>query len=85
MASKSSKAIPFVVLAIAFGSIIGEVALGLPQGTLLNESTLALLAPMGVSGAALSAIKRAAETRAKIPKEIERALIEKIERTVRTE
>ena len=65
MTKKSSRAIPFVVLAIVIVTIVVEET----QNTKIDlESYLPLLVPLGVAGAAKSAITRAATAKSEIDK-----------------
>ena len=68
MASNSSKAIPYLVLAIIACTIIAEGSLEIDIDL---EVYIPVLAAMGVSGAALSAVKSAATARKLIPKDIQ--------------
>jgi len=76
MASNSSKAIPYVILAIVALSLVGEVYL---DTTIDLESYLPLLVAMGLGGAGLSAVKKASEARKQLPKNIEDIVKAKIE------
>jgi hypothetical protein len=61
MASASSKAIPFIVLAIAFGLTLFQAATGINVNL---ESLVPLLTLMGVGGIPLSIAKNALAGRA---------------------
>lgn len=68
MASKSSKSLPFVVLAIAFLLAIYEAETG---KTIAVDLLVPILAPIGIAGAAKSAIEKVAEA-----KKTARAIVE---------
>jgi hypothetical protein len=60
MASKSSKSLPFLVLAIAFALAIYEAETG---KTIAIDLLVPILAPIGVAGAAKSAIEKVAQAK----------------------
>ena len=79
MTSASSKAIPFVVIAIVVGSIGVEVIWDTEVDL---ESFLPLLVPLGITGAAKSAIESAAKARKALPKNIEDIIREEIKNKI---
>ena len=67
MASKTSKSIPLLVLAILIVTLMAESYFEIDIDL---ESYIAVLIPLGITGAGLSAVKSAAEAKKQIPKEI---------------
>ena len=65
MTAKSSRIIPFVVLGIVVATLIAEEALEMKIDL---ESYLPLLVPLGVAGAAKSAITKAAVAKSELDK-----------------
>ena len=66
MASKTSKSIPLLVLAILIVTLMAESYFEIDIDL---ESYIAVLIPLGITGAGLSAVKSASEARKQIPKE----------------
>ena len=77
MASKSSKALPYLVLAVVVLSLVGEVAL---DTEIDLESYIPLLMALGLGGAGLSAVKKASEARKQLPAELESYLKSSIQK-----
>lgn len=76
MASKSSKSLPFLVLAIVITTLFAESYFEIEIDL---ESFLPVLIPLGVTGAGLAAVKAAAEAKKQIPKEILEGINNKID------
>lgn len=76
MTSKSSKSLPFLVLAIVIGSLFAESYFSIDIDL---ETFMPLLIPLGVTGAGLAAVKAAATARKQIPADIEALIKSKIE------
>lgn len=68
MASTSSKALPFIVLAIAFGLAIYESESG---KSVPLETIIPLLVAVGVAGVPLAAVKKIAEAKVGAKKAVE--------------
>jgi len=64
MASKTSKAIPYVILILTFGTVFAEAYF---ETTIDLETYLPLLIPMGLGGAGISAIKQAVKAKNELP------------------
>lgn len=79
MASKSSKAIPFIVLTMIGGVLTAEVVLDIQIDI---EAWIPVLSAMGVAGPALSGFKKFAAARASIPKEVEDAYKDAVRRKI---
>lgn len=77
MASKSSKSIPFLVLAIVVFTMIAEVHYGV---NIDLEQALPVLLALGVSGAGLSAVKSASHARKSLPADFEKIIKEEIKK-----
>lgn len=60
MASKSSKSLPFIVLTVAFALAIYEAQTG---HTVNVDLLVPILAPIGIAGAAKSAIEKVAQAK----------------------
>lgn len=79
MTSASSKAIPFVVLAIVIGTLTAEVYFS----TEINlEAYLPLLIPLGLGGAGKAVFEKAIEARKALPKNIEDIIKEEIRKNL---
>ncbi len=79
MASKASKAIPYVVLVIVIGTLGYEAYTG---DTLDLETYLPILIAMGVGGVPLAAIKKAVEVRKSIPTTMQDQIRDEIRKQV---
>ena len=67
MASKTSKTIPFLVLALTFGTIFAEAYF---ETAIDLETYLPLLIPMGLGGAGITAIKEAVKAKSAMPEQL---------------
>ena len=79
MTSVSSRALPFIVMAILAGTIGLEAAYDIDIDL---ESYLPLLVAVGIGGAAKSAITKAAQARSTIPSNIEDKIKEEIRKII---
>ena len=83
MTAKSSRTIPFVVLALVIGMIVGEEFCNCDITTHLeNPAVMSLLGAFGLGGAAKSAVGKAVAARRAIPKEIEDAVTARVREVV---
>jgi hypothetical protein len=71
MTSTSSKAIPFIVLAIVAVTFIAEAVYDIDIDL---ESMVPILAPLGVAGAAKTAIENAGAVRKALPENIRKII-----------
>ncbi len=79
MASKSSKALPYIVLVIVIGTLAYE---GYSGETLDLETYLPILIALGVGGIPLAAVKKAVEARKAIPKSLQDEIREEIKKNL---
>ena len=83
MTAKSSRTIPFVVLALVIGMIVGEEFCDCDITVHLeNPAVMSLLGAFGLGGAAKSAVGKAVAARRAIPKEIEDAITARVREVV---
>ena len=79
MTSTSSKLIPFIVIAIAVGAFSVEAAYDVELDL---DALIPILVPMGVAGAAKSAIENASALRKALPENIEKIVRDEVGRVV---